>query len=40
MGTVDVARVAGQRNADLAEARGAGADDVIVVHKDDLVLGG
>ena len=40
MGTADVAAVAGQRNSNLAEARGASADDVIVVHKDDLVIGG
>jgi glutamate 5-kinase len=38
LGTLDVARAAGLRSAGLSDLFGAAAEDLVVVHKDDLVL--
>jgi glutamate 5-kinase len=38
LGTLDLARAAGQKREVLAEIFGAAAEDTVVVHKDDLVL--
>jgi len=40
LGTADVARAAGKKGADLEAAFGAAAAELVVVHKDDLVLAG
>jgi glutamate 5-kinase len=38
LGTVDVARAAGKKGAELEASFGAAASELVVVHKDDLVV--